>query len=151
VVSPERLAWSSERHALARQAENFLLEAGSEEGGGEGGGAPRVVVADFGVAKLYADEEEGYTARDRGTECVPRSNLRGAGPHRCIVRRRGALGHPVVMSSQVHQGPRDAGCARAEEPLGGLAGRGLLPWREPAAAWQGRRRRRQGRRRQPRV
>ena len=38
VVSPERLAWSSERHALARQAENFLLEAGSEEGGGEGEG-----------------------------------------------------------------------------------------------------------------
>ncbi|KAL1525884.1 hypothetical protein AB1Y20_020712 [Prymnesium parvum] len=33
-------------------------------------GAPRLVIADFGVSKLYAEAEEGYTSRDRGTEFI---------------------------------------------------------------------------------
>jgi hypothetical protein len=50
-------------------------------------GTPRLVIADFGVSKLYADDAEGYTARVASAAFDPSSPRHAAKAHLAASRR----------------------------------------------------------------
>lgn len=53
---------------------------------------PQLVIADFGVAKLYASEHEGSTRRDRGTEYIKAPEMLLVGSTRDLSSQCGVEG-----------------------------------------------------------